>query len=109
MEEKKSPARKLGYIGNRGSQFYLALYWAQALTKQTTDQKVQAIFGPVASALEENETKIAQEFINVQGSPVDIDGYYFPDEEKASHAMRPCTTFNSIIADLLEIQQVASN
>lgn len=109
LEEKKSPARKLGYIGNRGSHFYLALYWAQALAKQTTDQEIKSIFNPVASALEENETQIAQEFINAQGSPVNIGGYYFPDEEKASHAMRPCTTFNKILSSLEETKQLVSN
>ena len=109
LEEKKSPARKLGYIGNRGSHFFLALYWAQALTKQTTDQEIQSIFKPVASALEENETQIAQEFIDVQGSPVDIGGYYLPDEEKASYAMRPCTTFNNILSSLEETKQLVSN
>ena len=109
LEEKKSPARKLGYIGNRGSHFFLALYWAQALTKQTTDQEIQSIFKPVASALEENETQIAQKFIDVQGSPVDIGGYYLPDEEKASYAMRPCTTFNNILSSLEETKQLVSN
>jgi len=97
LDNKKSPARKLGQIDNRGSHFYLALYWAQALAGQTKDKDLQARFAPVARQLGENEAKIAGDLIAAQGKPMDIGGYYDPDPAKASKAMRPCATFNAII------------
>ena len=107
--ENKSPARKVGLIGNRGSHFYLALYWAQELSKQTDDSELQSIFKPVAMELEENEVQIAQDFIDAQGDPVDLGGYYRPDDNKAFKAMRPSASFNGIVAGLQEIQQLAKS
>jgi len=97
LDNKKSPARKLGQIDNRGSHFFLALYWAQALAGQAKDKELQARFAPVAKQLGENEAKIAGDLIAAQGKPMDIGGYYDPDPSKASKAMRPCATFNAII------------
>ncbi len=97
LDNKKSPARKLGQIDNRGSHFYLALYWAQALASQAKDKELQARFAPVAQKLGENEAKIAGDLIAAQGKPMDIGGYYDPDPVKASKAMRPCPTFNAVI------------
>jgi len=97
LDNKKSPARKLGQIDNRGSHFFLALYWAQALAGQAKDKELQARFAPVAQKLGENEAKIAQDLIAAQGKPMEIGGYYDPDQAKASKAMRPCATFNAII------------
>jgi isocitrate dehydrogenase len=97
LDENKSPARKVGQIDNRGSHFYLALYWAQELAAQTTDATLAARFAPVATALQENETRINDELIGVQGKPVDMGGYYLPDEAKATAAMRPSPTLNAII------------
>jgi isocitrate dehydrogenase len=97
----KSPSRKVGGIDNRGSHFYLALYWAQALAAQDKDPELKAIFTPIAEKLTANEQKIAGELIAVQGKPVDIGGYYRPDDAKASAAMRPSATFNEILQDLL--------
>ena len=94
--ENKSPSRKVNELDNRGSQFYLALYWAQALAA-SGDAELQAYFAPVAKALTENEDKIAAELIEVQGKPMDVGGYYLPDDELASKAMRPSATLNSII------------
>jgi len=101
LEENKSPARKLGFIDNRGSHFYLALFWAQALAEQTKDDALQSIFIPVAKALSEGETAITQELLDAQGNPIDIGGYYFPDDQLASKAMRPSKTFNNIIDKLI--------
>ena len=97
LEENKSPARKLGSIDNRGSHFYLALYWAQALAAQDTDAELKERFTQVAADLGDNEAKINEELIGVQGSPVDLGGYYKPDADKASAAMRPSATLNAII------------
>jgi isocitrate dehydrogenase len=94
----KSPSRKVGGIDNRGSHFYLALYWAQALAAQDVDPELKATFTPIAEKLAANEQKIADELIAVQGKPVDIDGYYCPDDAKASAAMRPSATFNEILS-----------
>jgi len=96
----KSPARRLGSIDNRGSHFYVALYWAQALADQTADQAVAERFAPLAAALSENEQTIADELIAVQGQPADIGGYYQPDDDKAGDVMRPSATLNSILATL---------
>jgi isocitrate dehydrogenase len=100
LENDKSPARKVCSIDNRGSHFYLALYWAQALATQNKDQELKAIFTPIASKLAANEASIAAELIAVQGKPVDIGGYYLPDDAKANEALRPSKTFNEILATL---------
>src|SRR5690606_17440122 len=97
LENDKSPQRKLGEIDNRGSHFYLALYWAQALAAQSENAALQAKFAPIAAALRDNEAKIVAELNGVQGTPVDIGGYYFPDPEKTARAMRPSATFNAIL------------
>jgi isocitrate dehydrogenase len=97
LTENKSPSRRVGEIDNRGSHFYLALYWAQALAAQDDDTELKAHFAPLADQLAANEKKIAEELIAVQGSPVDIGGYYQPDEKKAVAAMRPSATLNEII------------
>jgi isocitrate dehydrogenase len=96
----KSPSRKVGGIDNRGSHFYLALYWAQALVAQDKDPELKATFTPVAEKLTTNEKKIAGELLAVQGKPVDIGGYYHPNDAKASAAMRPSATFNEILGPL---------
>jgi isocitrate dehydrogenase len=97
LESNKSPARKVGEIDNRGSHFYLALYWAQALAEQTEDKNLQAHFAKVAKQLADNEAKIAAELLGGQGKPVDMGGYYHPDDEKTTKAMRPSPTFNAIV------------
>ncbi|MFD9635951.1 NADP-dependent isocitrate dehydrogenase, partial [Streptomyces violascens] len=98
LNEDKSPSRKLGGIDNRGSHFYLALYWAQELAKQTEDAQLAGAFAPLAKTLTEQESTIVDELIAVQGSPVDIGGYYRPDAAKASAVMRPSATLNQAIA-----------
>jgi isocitrate dehydrogenase len=99
LENDKSPARKVGAgIDNRGSHFYLALYWAQALAAQTQDPALQAIFRPVAEKLTAAEKQIVAEMVAVQGKPADIGGYYQPDDAKASAALRPSQTLNQILA-----------
>lgn len=100
LANDKSPGRKLGTIDNRGSHFYLALYWAQELAKQTKDAELQARFAPLAKALSENETKIAAELIGSQGKPQNIGGYYHPNDELAFKAMRPSETLNTTLATL---------
>ncbi|MFT3736492.1 MAG: NADP-dependent isocitrate dehydrogenase [Rhodocyclaceae bacterium] len=100
LEEDKSPARKVGQIDNRGSHFYLALYWAQALAAQTTDAGLQARFKPVAEKLTADEAKIAGELIAAQGKPNDIGGYYYPSPAKCSAAMRPSATLNAVLASI---------
>ena len=95
--ENKSPSRKVNEIDNRGSHFYLALYWAQALAAQGDDADLAARFASIAGSLAANEETIAQELIDAQGSPVDVGGYYLPDPAKASDAMRPSKTLNGII------------
>jgi len=100
LENDKSPARKVGQIDNRGSHFYLAWYWAEALAAQDKDAKLKAIFAPVAEALAANEDTINQELIGAQGKPQDIGGYYAPEDAKAGAAMRPSATLNDIIANI---------
>jgi isocitrate dehydrogenase len=102
LGENKSPARKVGQIDNRGSHFYLALYWAQELAKQTDDAELAAAFKPVAEALTTNEATINEELLAVQGNPADIGGYYRPDPAKASQVMRPSATFNEVLARLTD-------
>lgn len=97
LESNKSPARKVGEIDNRGSHFYLALYWAQALAAQTEDKVLAEKFAKLAKDLGDNEKKINEELLAAQGKPQDIGGYYHPDDSKASKAMRPSTTLNRII------------
>ncbi|MEW5677360.1 NADP-dependent isocitrate dehydrogenase [Flavobacterium enshiense] len=96
----KSPARKVGEIDNRGSHFYLALYWAQALANQTKDAELQAKFAPIAAELTANEAKIDAELIAAQGKEQNIGGYYQPSATATTNAMRPSTTFNTILAKL---------
>ena len=100
LTEDRSPARRLGQIDNRGSHFYLALYWAQALAAQDEDPELAQRFVRVAEELSTKEAQIAAELLDVQGSPVDLGGYYHPDEEKTFAAMRPSATFNAVIDDL---------
>ncbi|OOG65366.1 isocitrate dehydrogenase (NADP(+)) [Rhodanobacter sp. B04] len=100
LNNNKSPSRKVGELDNRGSHFYLALYWAQALAMQDTHAALKARFVPLARALEENEAKIIDELASVQGQPVDIGGYYHPDLALVSQAMRPSPTFNAALATL---------
>ena len=100
LEHDRSPARKVGQIDNRGSHFYLALYWAQALASQTKDAALAAKFKPLAEALTKNEDMINAELIGAQGKPVDTGGYYAPDDAKTGAAMRPSATLNAALAAL---------
>ncbi len=100
LEFDRSPGRKLGTIDNRGSHFYLALYWAQALAAQDSDYDLKAIFRPVAEKLTAGEETIVGELNAVQGTSVDIGGYFQPDDEKASAALRPSATFNAVLAEI---------
>jgi isocitrate dehydrogenase len=97
LENNKSPSPRTGELDNRGSQFYLAMYWAQALAAQKEDKELQAHFAPIAKALTDNEQKIIAELKAVQGKPVDIGGYYMPDLKKCDVVMRPSATFNEIL------------
>jgi isocitrate dehydrogenase len=97
LDENKSPDRKVGGLDNRGSHFYLALYWAQALAAQTDDKALQARFAGLAETLAKNEAKIVQELAASQGKPVDIGGYYHPKPELARKAMRPSATLNAAV------------
>ncbi len=97
LTNDKSPARKVGQIDNRGSHFYLAMYWAEALADQTSDAEISARFAPIAASMRENEAKIDQELIAAQGKPQDIGGYYHPDRQKTYAAMRPSATLNEIV------------
>ena len=100
LDNNKSPARKVGGLDNRGSHFYLALYWAQALAAQTKDKVIQACFTPLAKTLADNESKINAELIAAQGKPVDMGGYYHPDVEKTSKAMCPSVTLNTALSSI---------
>ena len=97
LEEDRSPGRALGTIDNRGSHFYLGLYWAQELAAQTKDPELAASFAPIAATLAENEEKIVSELNAVQGKPVEIGGYYRPDDALVEAVMRPSTTLNGIV------------
>lgn len=97
LDENKSPSRKTGELDNRGSQFYLALYWAQALAEQTEDKELAAQFAPLAKALGEQEQAIVAELNAAQGKPADIGGYYYPDAEKTAAVMRPSKTLNDVL------------
>ena len=100
LDTNKSPSRKVGELDNRGSHFYLALYWAQALASQDTHAVLKAKFAPLAKALTENEATIVDELNRVQGKPVDVQGYYHPNLQKVGEAMRPSATFNAALATL---------
>jgi isocitrate dehydrogenase len=100
LDADRSPGRKLGTIDNRGSHIYLAIYWADELAQQSADEELASKFAVIASQLAESEEKIVQELIAVQGSPVDLGGYFRPDADKAAAAMRPSPTFNQILASL---------
>jgi isocitrate dehydrogenase len=97
LENDKSPARKIGSIDNRGSHFYLAMYWAEALANQNEDADLRSKFGTIAELFGSNEQRIIDELAKVQGKPVDINGYYFPEEAKTSKTMRPSETLNEIL------------
>ena len=97
LDNDKSPQRKVGQLDNRGSHFYLAMYWARALADQTQDDELRTTFGPIASQLEQHEAKIVSELNGVQGAPVEIGGYYHPDPARTSNAMRPSATLNAMI------------
>jgi len=100
LENDKGPSRKTGELDNRGSQFYLALYWAQELAGQTEDTELAKQFAPLAETLAANEEKIVEELNSVQGQQVDIGGYYYPDWDKTAAVMRPSKTFNEALASL---------
>ncbi|MFN8575977.1 MAG: NADP-dependent isocitrate dehydrogenase [Candidatus Sericytochromatia bacterium] len=100
LENAKAPSRKVNQIDNRGSSFYLSMYWAQALASQDKDSEMKSRFQTIAKKLEENEEKINEELLSVQGRPADIDGYYIPDHAKTEKEMRPSKTFNDIIDNL---------
>ncbi len=99
-EYNRSPARKVGELDNRGSHFYLALYWAQALAGRDNSSALAARFKPLAAALAANEAKVNAELIAAQGKSVDMGGYYLPDQAKTSAAMRPSETLNAALAAL---------
>ena len=100
LDTNKNPSPKTGQLDNRGSQFYLALYWAQALAAQTDDAELAAKFAPLAKSLADNEQKIVEELNSVQGKAVDIGGYYMPDLKKLEAIMRPSATFNAALASM---------
>lgn len=100
LQENKSPSRKVGQIDNRGSHFYLAMYWAQALAAQSKDADLQARFAKLAKTLKDKESVIIDELNTAQGKPQDIGGYYHPNPELAAKAMRPSATLNAAIAAL---------
>jgi isocitrate dehydrogenase len=97
LDNNKSPSRKTGELDNRGSQFYLAMYWAQELAAQTDDPELAERFAPLAKALTDNEDVIVAELTEVQGEAVDIGGYYAPDSEMTAAVMRPSKTFNAAL------------
>jgi isocitrate dehydrogenase len=97
LEQRRAPSRRVNELDTRGSHFYLALYWAQALAKQTDDPELQARFTEAAQKLAANEDKIVQDLIDAQGQPVEVGGYYHPNEEMSAKAMRPSATLNAIV------------
>ncbi|MDA9057243.1 NADP-dependent isocitrate dehydrogenase [Flavobacteriaceae bacterium] len=97
LDEKKSPSRRVNELDNRGSHFYLTMYWAQALAAQTKDAELKAEFTDIAKSLSENEATIVNELISIQGHPIETDGYYLPNSDKTDKAMRPSATLNQII------------
>lgn len=106
LENDKSPSRKVGELDNRGSHFYLAMYWAEALAKQTNDTDLQSCFTKAANDLKANENKIIDELTKAQGKPIDLGGYYFPTLEKVEKIMCPSETLNTILAGILKTQLV---
>jgi isocitrate dehydrogenase len=98
LDNNKSPSRRTGELDNRGSHFYLAMYWAEALAAQDEDAELKAHFAPLAKTLAENEQKIVEELAAVQGKPVDIGGYFQADPAKCDAVMRPSATFNAALA-----------
>ena len=100
LDNRKGPSTKTGELDNRGSHFYLAMYWAQALAEQTDDKELQAHFKPLAKQLADNEQTIIAELKAVQGKPVDIGGYFLPDPAKTEAVMRPSATFNAALAGI---------
>jgi isocitrate dehydrogenase len=98
LDNKKGPSTRTGELDNRGSHFYLAMYWAQAMAEQTEDLELQKHFAPLAQTLSANEAKIISELKAVQGKPVDIGGYFMPDMKKLEAIMRPSATFNAALA-----------
>jgi isocitrate dehydrogenase len=100
LDNNKSPSPKTGQLDNRGSQFYLTLYWAQALAEQKDDPELAKRFAPLAKTLADNEKKIVDELNSVQGQAVDIGGYFFPDRAKVTAIMRPSKTFNDALAGM---------
>ena len=104
LEHDRGPQRKVGEIDNRGSHFYLAMYWARALADQSKDDELKRIFTPIAAELEKNESKIVAELNGVQGKPVDVGGYYHPDPAAAAKALRPSATLNAIV-DAIAVSQ----
>jgi isocitrate dehydrogenase len=100
LDHNKNPSRKTGEIDNRGSQFYLAMYWAEELAAQSDDKELAESFAPLAKALAENEEAIVAELNEVQGDSVDIGGYYYPDPEKVTSVMRPSKTFNEALKSI---------
>ncbi|MTI63881.1 NADP-dependent isocitrate dehydrogenase [Methylophaga sp.] len=101
LQENKSPKEKTGELDNRGSHFYLAMYWAQALAEQSDDSQLKQVFTPIARAMAENEDKIVRDLTVVQGKAVDMGGYYLPDDAEMLSIMRPSETFNKILAELI--------
>jgi len=100
LDNNKNPSPKTGQLDNRGSQFYLAMYWAKELAAQTEDKEMADKFAPLAKALADNEQAIVKELTEVQGKPVDIGGYYKPDFKKLETVMRPSATFNKVLASM---------
>jgi isocitrate dehydrogenase len=100
LNNDKSPSRKTGELDTRGSHFYLAMYWAQAMAEQNDDSDLKTFFTPIAQQLADNEAKIVEELNGVQGKPADLGGYYYPNQEKVSQVMRPSTTLNAVIDSL---------
>lgn len=103
LKENRAPSRKVGELDNRGSHFYLAYYWSQALSEQKDDLGLSEKFSDIFEKLKENKAKILDELQSIQGSPVDLGGYYSPDKEKMTQVMRPSSIFNSIIDSLKEV------
>jgi len=103
LDNDKSPQRKVGELDNRGSHFYLAMYWARALADQTQDPDLQSTFTAVAEQLERNEASIVAELNGAQGRPVDIGGYYHPDAALVTRVMRPSATFNAVVDGLVRV------
>ncbi len=97
LDNRREPSRRVNELDTRGSHFYLALYWAEALAKQTKDSELQARFIPVAQEMAANEEKIVQELNDAQGHPVDIGGYYLPNDDMTAKCMRPSATLNAIV------------